>query len=71
MRAEEPLASSCAILVDNKAFINSNGWPLGLLISPQPPQSLPSPPVATPPPAWLALGGLEGRASWSAEAPAR
>ncbi|KAI8475905.1 MAG: hypothetical protein J3K34DRAFT_390491 [Monoraphidium minutum] len=55
MRPDEPLASSCAVLVNNKAFINSNGWPLGLLVSPQPPQSLPTPPIATPPPAWLAI----------------
>jgi hypothetical protein len=56
MRPDEPLAASCAVLVNNKAFINSNGWPLGLLVSPQPPQSLPTPAITTPPPAWLAVG---------------
>jgi hypothetical protein len=61
MRPEEPLAASSAILVNNRAFVNSNGWPFGLLVSPQPPQSLPAPPPgAPPPPAWLGLGAWGG-----------
>ncbi|GBF99942.1 hypothetical protein Rsub_12635 [Raphidocelis subcapitata] len=56
MRPDEPLVPSCAVLVNNRAFVNSNGWPFGLLVSPQPPQSLPTPPAGgAPPPAWLAL----------------
>jgi len=66
MRPDEPLAASCAVLVNNKAFVNSNGWPFGLLVSPQPPQSLPSPSISTPPPAWLAIGMVMrlGRGGW-------
>jgi hypothetical protein len=57
MRPDEALAASCAVLVDSKAFVNSNGWPFGLIIGPQPPASLPAPPSgATPPPQWLAIG---------------
>lgn len=56
MRPDEPLACSCNVLVNQRAFVNANGLPLGLLLSPQTPHSLPSAPLTAPPPAWLAIG---------------